>query len=288
MQLVLNPQTSKQIDNFLANASHALLIQGPPGSGKSTIANYIAAKLTNNSPEQIDNYSFFMRVVPKDQVIPIDDVRKAQQFMRLKTIGDNQLRRALVIEDAHYLTTEAQNAFLKLLEEPPTDTIIILTASKGRKLLPTINSRVQHIDIKAPSKDLVVAHFSSLGSKSAEIEKSYYIAEGQMGLMTALLESSSEHPLNSSITEAKELISSSSFERLSKIDKLNKQKEHLPELFYALERVYKAVLTQASQQGDAAQVKRAHHALKIVLQAEGMLKNNPNTKLLLSDLFLNL
>ncbi len=70
----------------------------------------------------------------------IDTVREIIHSLTIRTGKKGQMR-AVVIEDAHLMTPEAQNAFLKTLEEPPGDTIIILTAPREDLLLPTIVSR---------------------------------------------------------------------------------------------------------------------------------------------------
>jgi DNA polymerase-3 subunit delta' len=60
-----------------------------------------------------------------------------------------------IIEDAHEMTVQAANAFLKTLEEPPSDTVIILTTSKPNSLLPTILSRCQQLPFRAIPKQVI-------------------------------------------------------------------------------------------------------------------------------------
>src|SRR6185437_9430791 len=60
----------------------------------------------------------------------------------------------IVIEDAQLLTPEAQNALLKVLEEPPANTFIILGAETKESLLPTILSRCQIVQVEEESKEL--------------------------------------------------------------------------------------------------------------------------------------
>ncbi len=71
--------------------------------------------------------------------IGIQDVKKFQEKLYLKPIKSE--KKACIIQDAHLLTSEAQNALLKILEEPPADTLIILTTDSLYSLLPTICSR---------------------------------------------------------------------------------------------------------------------------------------------------
>lgn len=70
----------------------------------------------------------------------IESIREIIHHLTLQTANANETR-GVIVEDAHLMTESAQNAFLKTLEEPPKDTIIILTAPREELLLPTILSR---------------------------------------------------------------------------------------------------------------------------------------------------
>lgn len=77
--------------------------------------------------------------------IGIDDVRNLQKQIMLKPMkGDNK---AVIIKNAHMITTQAQNALLKTLEEPPNNTYIFLTAETDTLFLPTILSRTSVIHL---------------------------------------------------------------------------------------------------------------------------------------------
>ncbi len=71
--------------------------------------------------------------------IGIQDIKQFQQRLFLKPVKSKE--KVCIIHDAHLLTTEAQNALLKVLEEPPLSTYIMLTTESSHKLLPTILSR---------------------------------------------------------------------------------------------------------------------------------------------------
>jgi hypothetical protein len=77
--------------------------------------------------------------------IGIEEVRTIQQKLSFRPIHSK--KKALIITDAHLLTTEAQNALLKVLEEPPSDTLILLTLSQKEALLPTICSRCSIVEL---------------------------------------------------------------------------------------------------------------------------------------------
>lgn len=84
--------------------------------------------------------------------IGIEDVKNMQKKIFLRPIKSQT--KAIVIEESHLLTPEAQNALLKVLEEPPLHTIIILSAETKDSLLPTIVSRCQVIMLEEENLEL--------------------------------------------------------------------------------------------------------------------------------------
>lgn len=81
--------------------------------------------------------------------LSIEEVRNIQKTIFLKPLKSNY--KAVVLQSAHTLSTQAQNALLKVLEEPPQDTLIILETERSELLLPTILSRCKIIVIKEPT-----------------------------------------------------------------------------------------------------------------------------------------
>lgn len=79
--------------------------------------------------------------------IGIEDIRTLQETMLLKPMRGE--KKAVIIHDAQLLTTEAQNALLKTLEEPPAHTIIIIESTTKEALLPTVLSRCKVIELQS-------------------------------------------------------------------------------------------------------------------------------------------
>jgi hypothetical protein len=221
----------------------------------------------------------YLLVEPEKPSIPIDAIRELQKFLLLKTTGGGNIRRIVIVEDAHKMTTEAQNAFLKLLEEPPTDTLIILTTTSPRELLPTILSRTQHIAITAPTKGQLKPLIDKGG------EQAYFLSGGLPGLLSALL-ADENHPLTASVNLAKEVLQKQPFERLSMVDTLFKQREAALGVVEALERIAQAGLSGASTKQDTARMRQWHKVRKASLDAQQALRASANTKLVLDNLFL--
>lgn len=78
-----------------------------------------------------------------DEKLGVEQAKKIRQHLSLKPYSAKG--RAVVVENAHLLTDEAQNSLLKTLEEPPTDAIILLGAESEKKILSTVLSRVEPV-----------------------------------------------------------------------------------------------------------------------------------------------
>jgi DNA polymerase III delta prime subunit len=280
-----HPSTKNSIDNFIANPSHALLLAGPQGSGKGTTAQFIASTILGIPFKNINSSQHVLTIQKTEKSVTIESVRSIQNFLQLKTPGNQAIRRVILVEDGETMSIEAQNAFLKILEEPPADTLIIITTSTVEKLLPTIQSRSQQMRILPLSLAQLTSYYKELFSES-EIKKAYFISEGYAGLFTAIVKQDASHPLVEQIIIAKNILSENTFERLIQVDTIVKQK-NIPLFLQAMERVCHASLARAVETNNPAAA-RWTSRLKAIISAETFLKNNPSQKLLLTDLLLNL
>jgi DNA polymerase-3 subunit delta' len=285
MDLLLHSSTKKAVNDYISYPSHALLLLGPLGSGKGTLATHIASKILDITTEKSHDHPYIMKVTDDTKGISIETIRSVQTFLQLKTPGRNAIRRALIIEHGESMSIEAQNAFLKILEEPPNDTIIIITSLSTDSLLPTIKSRAQQIKVLPVSLTQSVDFFGDTYSE-AQIRKAYFTSDGYIGLTKALLDQDATHPLVEQIAIAKSLLASTTYERLIKVDELTKQKNSRT-LLQAFERICHASLNQALQSNNTT-AKQWTNRLKLVVSAQSKLRHNPQSKLLLTDLMLNL
>jgi DNA polymerase-3 subunit delta' len=140
---IINPASEKLLHAVVKNMPQSMLLTGKNRVGLSTIAKYIASlrKVTPiiilpEKDEKID--------IEKG-VISVDIMRRLYDETRTKTEDE----RIIIIDYAGRMTTQAQNAFLKLLEEPGENIYFILVSNAIAKLLPTIISRTENLDIKA-------------------------------------------------------------------------------------------------------------------------------------------
>ncbi|MCC6810599.1 MAG: DNA polymerase III subunit [Deltaproteobacteria bacterium] len=135
---------------------HANLWSGPEGIGKYLWARKIARyalcmsgdgifddRCPCVSCQQGDQHPDLVVLGNEPESLKVDRVRQLLAACALKPMIS--ARRVVIIRDVHLLTPQAQNAFLKTLEEPPGQTIFILLTHQERKLLQTIRSRCQHV-----------------------------------------------------------------------------------------------------------------------------------------------
>jgi DNA polymerase-3 subunit delta' len=128
----------------LNQLSHSYLFTGQNGIGKKMFALEFAGFLGCKFPD-------LMVIEPEDGEISIKKIREVQNFLSYKSY--NGSFKIVVVDDADKMNQEAQSCFLKTLEEPKGQTLIILISSKPDMLLPTIFSRCQTVKFAKP-KDL--------------------------------------------------------------------------------------------------------------------------------------
>jgi DNA polymerase-3 subunit delta' len=135
--------------------AHAYLISGPPGSGKQLLAADLAS-LVNGTPAS-DVFSarareiFVARPESKSRRIVIEQIRDLEHALQMR--ASNGRRKVAIISDADRLQPQAANAFLKTLEEPPKDSLLLLLSALPEALPETILSRCIAIPL-APDAQL--------------------------------------------------------------------------------------------------------------------------------------
>lgn len=283
-ELLLHPQAATQLKQFAATPSHALIITGQVGAGKLTVAEEIAKQLLDVS-SPLKQSSYYKIISPIQNTLTIEQVRQLQDFLKLKTAGKRTIRRVVIIENAHYLTTEAQNALLKILEEPPTDTVLILTCVGEHSLLPTIYSRCQSIKLTPVSFEQTVLYFKDVNTSEQSLRQAYALSRGLPALLIALIHEVTDHPMTSHIAMAKSLLKMTKFDRLCTITELSGSKDDLPNLLQAFQRIAHAAIGGTKT---VVEVKKWQQIASHVYEAEQALYANGQPKLVLTDLFLHI
>jgi DNA polymerase-3 subunit gamma/tau len=149
--------------------SHAYLFTGPRGTGKTTTARLLAKTVNCLNPrdgepcnecqqcrEITAGTSFNVIEIDAASNRGIDNIRELREkVMMPPSTGRYKI---YILDEAHMLTTEAFNALLKTLEEPPDYAIFVLATTDVHKMLPTVLSRCQRFDFKRISTRQIVDH----------------------------------------------------------------------------------------------------------------------------------
>lgn len=282
--MLVNPLTQSRITQYLEDPAHAVALIAPHGAGKG----YIAAHLTQQllSVNDITDHPYVLSIDVRAQKTGIDEVRNIQKFLSLTVPGKDRIKRVIILESADLLGHEAQNALLKTLEEPPKDTIIIITYANEQLILQTIRSRVSQLHVLPISLEQATAELSF---DATSVTKAYHISSGYVGLLCALLHGESDHPITLAITEARELLKMTRYQRLSSVDRIIKNKDIEPiVLIDALYRLLNAGYHNALKSKPTAELKLMMQRLQSIEYALRDLHDNVQTKLVLSRLFLEL
>lgn len=281
--LVLHAATERQLASFGAAPTHAVILVGPTGSGKRSLAIKLAEEALELPSGGFADHPYTMTIglEPDKKLIAIEAVRQIEQFISLKVPGASRFDRAIIIEDAHLLSLEAQNALLKTLEEPPEGTLLLLTASHEQALLPTIRSRAQTIKVSRPERPLLETHFKQFDNK--DFQRAYAISGGLPGLMDSLLKEEN-HPLTEATGYARKLLSQTTYERLLLVDELSKRRELASDVAFILQQMAHVSLQTAT----GAAARQWQRVLAASYQAAEALSGSAQPKLALTNLMLNL
>lgn len=269
-------QTTKiLLDNFLISPAQALILSGSSGVGKKYVANWIS--------EQLSLKTTTVSVEDDKKMIGIEQIQR----LYVQTRSSNKL--GVLIADAHRMTQEAQNAFLKLLEEPTEGTIFILITDHTNKLLATILSRCQIIPIIAPATSVLKEHVTEnyKDVDPAQLESLLKSAKNLPGRLYSLLQDDDAMKDHlQSIIDAKAFLSGSASDRLNLLSKNSFEQKWVASLVDNLALILETLLELNSK--DSESIARISRQSKVIEATSDALLKSGNPKIHLTRLALEL
>src|SRR2546423_8061108 len=177
---------------------HAYLISGPPGSGKRGLASDLSNLLSGSKSADVFASPppgvYLAEPESKSRRIVIDQVRTLEHALQMRSANGH--RKIAIIADADRLQPQAANAFLKTLEEPPNDSLLLLLSSMPEALPDTILSRCVAVPLAAsekektsPEEDELVGLLGEVAApKGQGIQPAYQLARGFHRLLAQMRE----------------------------------------------------------------------------------------------------
>lgn len=216
-ELLLSPTTQKFLSAYRDHPGQGLVLCGPKGSGLCTSAQALASDITSHSSNVL--------IVSPDEKGTISIERVRALYVETRSVRRDAL--AILVDDADTMSNDAQNAFLKLLEEPVDNVHFILTSHEPQLLLPTIVSRVQSVEFSAisrtASESLLRAHHVT---DATTLQQMLFIASGLPAELVRLADDKEYFAAQAGLVRrARDFLTANSHERLILISQINGREE---------------------------------------------------------------
>lgn len=227
--LLIHARTKAELSALAVDPPHALMFVAPQNTGKRAIAEAWAHALPGNVE---------LGVLEPDEkgTITIDATRALYQRTRAKQAA----RQVVIIDHAEAMSSEAQNAFLKLLEEPRSGLTFILTVTAADDVLPTIQSRLQTVQLHAIGANVLSEYVKKTKPNADDqtLTQLLFMANGRPAMLHQLLHDETVFVAQKQIMQrAKLMLSAEQYERLALVQTLSKDKHELTATLEAMGRM---------------------------------------------------
>ncbi len=263
--------------------SHVYLFYGPEGVGKFTVAKLLAEKLECGSPVVLDTEHTLLSKKEERKDIPVEDIRELKRIFSLAPEGKKW--RVAVINQAERLSQAASDAFLKLLEEPASQTLFILVTSNPELLPQTVISRTQPIRFSLVPEKTLAQYLESENVTPQRQKEILWIADGRPGVMMQLLGDDKRlEEEKKLVKEIHSFISTGGLPQAFLLSEKISQDEKLRSkaIAYVLRFLRQKLLVTLDRDQNISQV------LKAILRSTAILETtNVNPRLALDTIFLN-
>jgi DNA polymerase-3 subunit delta' len=216
--LLLHPRTQKLVEKLATNLPQGLIIEGPTGSGVVAVASALAASAGSPAfvlhPKKKVKNEFVIDA--KEGSVIIDDIRELYQQTRTKQLAEQ----VYVIDTGEKsMTVAAQNAFLKLLEEPRNGVHFIIATHQFDRLLPTIVSRSQRLTLlpitDTQTNELIDELEKTNSMDSGKRTRLAFVGRGRPALIKRLAEDDDMYTARIAImSDAKAMLGTDVYEKL--------------------------------------------------------------------------
>ncbi len=218
---LINPASDLVLSLMLRDMPQALLLTGPTGIGLGTVARYLAGQIgTLNHvvlPEKDE------KVDLDKGVISVDSIRRL--YTQTRSIQTGKI--VILIDYAERMGHQAQNAFLKLLEEPSAGVHFILATHTPSKLLGTITSRAQSVELKPILKQQTEVMLDELSVKDSKKRlQLIYMATGLPAELTRLATDEAYFTAKSAVMrDARDLLQANTYHKLLVANKYRESRD---------------------------------------------------------------
>lgn len=242
--LLAHPKTKADLEVIVADPRACYMLVGAPRSGRLASALFVTTRLHCGGQEGCTGCKRIIAGTDPD-VLRLTPNEKGAITIEMAhglvdSLGKHPSRagatRVVIVEAAERMTIPAQNALLKVIEEPPANTVILLLVGSLNGVLSTIKSRCQAIYIRSVS----VKQIQEFGA-SQFIET----ARGRAGLIMDMMSLPEQNDIIFDIiSRADEIMSASSFQRMVLVDKLTADKNQAEIIEWVAYKVSQALRTQ--------------------------------------------